>query len=1368
MMRFHASFLVLLLVLLSTPVLQAPIIATNEPQPGGNASFTFSEDATTRTLAAQSFTTTATYRADAVELNVASNGGSPADLSGAIWTDASGRPGAVLASGLSLIDTNRAWYLLPFTASVILPPARYWVVLSPATDPSSFRWFLGNSGNDNLTEGNWQRNDTKVPVPMTGSWELTDRANRELAYRVIGESSTTAVTAGLKVFPPSVKTGATVTYTVYFNNTGSTDAGTVWTNLTVAPEFQIEWDTNATEGGAYLAPGSWRFSPVVPGAHSFDVVARLTASPPPGTVLLATLLVEYTDSFGVKGPILEATAAVAVALEWKQLYLYGGDTLRPPPPSGGGLNVTLVESGGPAQREHLWTMASAAATPLRLDGRVSVILFLEDDQVPASHTVTFSLLWAGNLTPIDSITRSVALDPLPGPQSYQADFSPPGQTIAAGERLALRIRNEGGAGQDLYVHYGGSAVPSHLNLQTSSYIRIDSLTVRDLVGPGVSFTTLDPLTVVARISDPFNATEIANAQLTVANGTATLPPVSPTILTDPATPPAWKEYRWSLGVLTGLGPYDVTVVAFEGNSVSQAAVTAFAIVSPVMTLSKRVNATVANGGESLQYTIWINNTGNAVADRVWVNDTLPANVTYVSSSIVPSWSLAPFYGWNFTNVVPGSNSFTVTVLIDPGLLLGVLLNTATLDYAGSDGTTYPTETSEARTTVNSPLMEVTKSVDLVDPYPGASVRYTITIVNTGTRNATNVVIVDTLPGAVSYVASSSGGVPGAGAVTWIPGTEFSPNGTDTRTYTVDVLVPDTVPSGSVLTNTVVVSYRHPSGVPLPDSTGSVTTVVKVPVLTLSASGSPLFAESTQVVSYDLVVRNQGLAPAATTWVNVSVPAELVFVNASCGPCYNPFLRQVSWTLPPIAPGASAFLWANLTVAPGVQDGFSATLTARLNHTGPVAARVIGNATANPVSVLFLAPSLRLEGRVDPVGVDGGSTFTATLYFNNTGNAATAVAWLNLTLPPGLTLLGASQVNTTLLGWRLTDVPVGNLEASHTLTLVLRAGPDLADGHRLDLLGSLQFSDRGWVVTSLPAVSVTQWIRAPRIVSTLIAVAGTNPDLVTFEIVLMNNGSRPAGTVWVNTTIPASARHLGDGFPGLVVVNGQNLTWVLTPVDPGNATYSLSLNVSGARGETFALFVTTESTNALGLGSAFHKSNTLLVDVPVRPPPGDGLPPFPWQPFLLVLLVLAAGIFVVYRRMLPHIEEMFLVHRNGTLIHHLSPSESTKRDPDIVSGMLTAVQDFVHDAFVYGDKKRALKKMDFGEYSIVIRRGEHLYFAAVIRGRDTPRLREMMEGALFEIEDKFGKELKEWEGDEATLVPVREFLAKKFKGKAGEG
>jgi len=179
-------------------------------------------------------------------------------------------------------------------------------------------------------------------------------------------------------------------------------------------------------------------------------------------------------------------------------------------------------------------------------------------------------------------------------------------------------------------------------------------------------------------------------------------------------------------------------------------------------------------------------------------------------------------------------------------------------------------------------------------------------------------------------------------------------------------------------------------------------------------------------------------------------------------------------------------------------------------------------------------------------------------------------------------------------------------------------------------------------------------------------------------------------------------------------------------------------------------------------------NIILVDVPVRPPPGDGLPPFPWQPFLLVLLVLAAGIFVVYRRMLPHIEEMFLVHRNGTLIHHLSPSESTKRDPDIVSGMLTAVQDFVHDAFVYGDKKRALKKMDFGEYSIVIRRGEHLYFAAVIRGRDTPRLREMMEGALFEIEDKFGKELKEWEGDEATLVPVREFLAKKFKGKAGEG
>jgi OOP family OmpA-OmpF porin len=117
------------------------------------------------------------------------------------------------------------------------------------------------------------------------------------------------------------------------------------------------------------------------------------------------------------------------------------------------------------------------------------------------------------------------------------------------------------------------------------------------------------------------------------------------------------------------------------------------------------------------------------------------------------------------------------------------------------------------------------------------------------------------------------------------------------------------------------------------------------------------------------------------------------------------------------------------------------------------------------------------------------------------------------------------------------------------------------------------------------------------------------------------------------------------------------------------------------------------------------------------------------------------------------------------VHHLSPSESTKRDPDIVSGMLTAVQDFVHDAFVYGEKKRSLKKLDFGEYSIIIRRGEHLYFAAVIRGRDTPRLRELMEDTLHDLEDRFGPRLRDWEGDEAALQQVREYLGKKFKTKA---
>jgi len=58
------------------------------------------------------------------------------------------------------------------------------------------------------------------------------------------------------------------------------------------------------------------------------------------------------------------------------------------------------------------------------------------------------------------------------------------------------------------------------------------------------------------------------------------------------------------------------------------------------------------------------------------------------------------------------------------------------------------------TTVKAASMTLTKSVDKAQAAPGDAIRYTITYGNTGAVSATSVVIRDTIPAAVNYVANS--------------------------------------------------------------------------------------------------------------------------------------------------------------------------------------------------------------------------------------------------------------------------------------------------------------------------------------------------------------------------------------------------------------------------------------------------------------------------------------------------------------------------------------------------------------------------------------------------------------------------------------
>ena len=111
-----------------------------------------------------------------------------------------------------------------------------------------------------------------------------------------------------------------------------------------------------------------------------------------------------------------------------------------------------------------------------------------------------------------------------------------------------------------------------------------------------------------------------------------------------------------------------------------------------------------------------------------------------------------------------------------------------------------------------------------------------------------------------------------------------------------------------------------------------------------------------------------------------------------------------------------------------------------------------------------------------------------------------------------------------------------------------------------------------------------------------------------------------------------------------------------------------------------------------------------------------------------------------------VEQVFLIHREtGLLLHQASAPGIKLQDADMVSAMLTAIQDFVHDSFAT-PKDDELETLQVGELTVWIERGPFAVLAAVIRGNAPQDLRMVLQETLERIHLQFGQALSEFKGD----------------------
>ncbi len=142
--------------------------------------------------------------------------------------------------------------------------------------------------------------------------------------------------------------------------------------------------------------------------------------------------------------------------------------------------------------------------------------------------------------------------------------------------------------------------------------------------------------------------------------------------------------------------------------------------------------------------------------------------------------------------------------------------------------------------------------------------------------------------------------------------------------------------------------------------------------------------------------------------------------------------------------------------------------------------------------------------------------------------------------------------------------------------------------------------------------------------------------------------------------------------------------------------------------------------------------------------------------------------VLKNTLLYRVEEVYLIHHDSGLLveHAAAPDVAAVKDQDAVSAMLTAIQDFVRDAFS-GGSERDLETLEMGEHTLWVIRGPQAMMACAIRGIPPGELRDRLRDLLNEIHMAYADTLGGFNGDREGLAGVSEVLQLALESQALE-
>ena len=131
--------------------------------------------------------------------------------------------------------------------------------------------------------------------------------------------------------------------------------------------------------------------------------------------------------------------------------------------------------------------------------------------------------------------------------------------------------------------------------------------------------------------------------------------------------------------------------------------------------------------------------------------------------------------------------------------------------------------------------------------------------------------------------------------------------------------------------------------------------------------------------------------------------------------------------------------------------------------------------------------------------------------------------------------------------------------------------------------------------------------------------------------------------------------------------------------------------------------------------------------------------------------------VIKHALIYRVEQAFLIHsETGLLLAHATAPGLKVPDADLISGMLTAIQDFVRDSFRPAEGGM-LRTFTVGEHTVQVEAGPLALLALVIRGQAPEAVLRKQQDTLETIHLQFATPLAEFSGDASQFTAVHSLL-----------